>query len=62
MKMDKDDKEIRRSNFNRKKYKKNDKNYDKDSHQNHRLKKAFKHKRLEIQDEESWEQWRDEVY
>lgn len=61
--MNEDNKEIRRDNFKNKTLKhKNKKNIDNiDIRDNNKLQKAFKHKKLEIEQEELWEEWEDEI-
>jgi hypothetical protein len=62
--MDFDRKENRRSNFNKKKFKKNnDKNYFSD-YDEHKLKKAFKKQKQLLQEQEldNWEVDNDEIH
>lgn len=56
-----DKKTQRRDNIKNKKGK--TKRFDDIEHRDQsRLKKAFKHKRLEMDQEELWEEWQDEIY
>jgi hypothetical protein len=59
--MEQDRKEYRRTNF---KCKKNGKIKEKtsDKKDKHKIKQAFKHRKMEIEEEEIWEQWQNEVY
>lgn len=56
------DKENRRINYKQKTYKKQDKNYLVEKRDVNKSNKSFRHKKQEIEQEEIWQQWEDEVY
>jgi len=60
--MEEDRKQNRRNSFKNKKYKTTNKDYIVDRKDQTKLKKAFKHKKIELEEEEVWEQWEDEIY
>lgn len=55
-------KENRRINFKQKNFKKVDKDYLFEKKDVQKSNKAFRHKKQEIEQEEIWQQWEDEVY
>jgi len=60
--MDNDRKENRRNSYKAKKSKNNNKDYIVDKKDRNKIQKAFKHRKLELEEEEVWEQWKDEIY
>ena len=60
--MEEDRKQNRRNSFRNKKYKTNNKDYVVDKKDQTKIKKAFKHRKIELEEEEVWEQWEDEIY
>lgn len=60
--MERDRKEYRRNNYKQKSFKKNNRDVDVDRKDQHKIQKAFKQKKKIIQEEESWDQWEDEIY
>tara|TARA_R100001163_G_C5012282_1_gene157776 strand:+ start:736 stop:915 length:180 start_codon:yes stop_codon:yes gene_type:complete len=59
--MEQDRKEYRRTTLRSKKNGK-DKDYSVDKKDSNKIQKAFKHKKRELEEEEMWEQWEDEIY
>ena len=59
--MEQDRKEYRRNTIKSKKTVKGN-DYSIDKRDKNKIKKAFKHKKRELEEEEIWEQWRDEIY
>ena len=59
--MEQDRKEYRRNTIKSKKTVKGS-DYSIDKRDKNKIKKAFKHKKRELEEEEIWEQWRDEIY
>ena len=55
-------KENRRINYKQKTHKKQDKDYLFEKRDINKSTKAFRHKKQEIEQEELWQQWEDEVY
>lgn len=60
--MERDRKENRRHSYKHKNHKKNIKDFDLDRRDETKLNNAFKNKKRIIKEEESWENWEDEVY
>ena len=59
--MEQDRKEYRRSAFKHKKDGKTKENAV-ERKDKHKIKTAIKHRKMELQEEEMWEQWQDEIY
>jgi hypothetical protein len=60
--MERDRKENRRHSFKHKNFKKGNKDFDLEIRDKNKIKNAFKHKKRHLQEEESWENWEDEIY
>lgn len=60
--MEQDRKEYRRSTFKQKRSGKTKDHNSAEKQDNHKIKSAFKHRKRELEEEEIWEQWQDEVY
>lgn len=59
--MEEDRKEYRRNNFKAKKNKGNA-DYSLERKDKNKIKKAFKQRKKELEEEETWELWEDEIY
>lgn len=60
--MERDRKENRRHSYKQKSFKKNRKDLDFDLKDKTKIKNAFKHKKKTLEEEESWEDWQDEIH
>lgn len=60
--MEQDRKEYRRSTFKQKKNGKTKDQITSEKQDKNKIKSAFKHRKMELEEEEIWEQWQDEVY
>lgn len=60
--MEQDRKEYRRTNFKQKKNSKTKDYRSAEKKDAHKIKSSFKHRKMELEEEEIWEQWQDEVY
>lgn len=60
--MDKDRKENRRNSYKTKSFKKYSKDFSPERKDNIKLKNAYKQKKRVIEEQETWENWQDEIY